>query len=79
MWQRGSSHWKVQVFEEAFPENCSGKPTQGAANGLEKPLDESTTVSINRDLNETLTIFTTGFRTDEHSTCKHRWHSAEPI
>ena len=60
MWQRGSSQWNVQVFEEAFPENCSGKPTQGVANGLEKPLDESTTVSINRDLNETLIIFTTG-------------------
>ena len=56
----GSSQWNVQVFEEAFPENCSGKPTQGVANGLEKPLDESTTVSINRDLNETLIIFTTG-------------------
>ena len=36
----GSSQWSVLVFEEAFPENCFGKSTQGGANGLEKPLDE---------------------------------------
>ena len=40
MQQRGSSQWSVLVFEEAFPENCFGKSTQGGANGLEKPLDE---------------------------------------
>ena len=40
MQQRGSSQWSVLVLEEAFPENCFGKSTQGGANGLEKPLDE---------------------------------------
>ena len=36
MWQRSSSQWSVHVFEETLPENCSGKPTQGVANGLKK-------------------------------------------
>ena len=40
MQQHCSSQWSVLVFEEAFPENCFGKSTQGGANGLEKPLDE---------------------------------------
>ena len=40
MQQRGSSQWSVLIFEEASPENCFGKSTQGGANGLEKPLDE---------------------------------------
>ena len=40
MQQRGYSQWSVLVFEEAFPENCFEKSTQGGANGLEKPLDE---------------------------------------
>ena len=47
---------------------------------LKNHLMKSTTVSINRDLNETwINFYWRGFRTNEHSTCKHRWHSAKPI
>ena len=61
MWQRGSSQGNVQVFEEAFPENCSGRATQGPLMDLKNLLMKSTTVSINRNLSGTWTIFTTGF------------------
>ena len=49
--------WSVHVCEETLPEN-----SRGATNGQKQThLMKSTTMSISRDLNDTLIIFTTGF------------------
>ena len=79
MWPRGSPQWSVQVFEETFQRVALENRLRGPLMDLENHLMKSTTVSTNRGLNETLIILTRGFRTDEHSTCRHRRHSAELI